>query len=97
MLVRPSLAAEEQTLAVEPDAAQIRNGGSDIVGRCGGAHTDDGADTRGARRRDTRGCVLEHRAPVGRYGKALCGEQIRIGERFPMFDVLARDKHVRGH
>src|SRR5689334_5821449 len=66
-----------QVAAVEPDSAQIPDGRGDTAGGGGLADTDDRGDARGTRRRDSGGCILEHRTALGCNPEALRGEQVR--------------------
>jgi len=87
---------DTQTVSVEADAAQIRNGQGDTGSAGVGADADDGGDACGPGCRDPGGRVLEHRAVPGRYSQAVCGEEVGIGKGFSLFDVFACDEYVRG-
>ena len=83
-----------QPTRCEADAAQIGNGHSDTGSGGDVADADDGVDACRTRCRDSGGRVLEHRATFGRYLQALRGEQVGVGEGFPVFDVFACDQDV---
>jgi hypothetical protein len=88
-------AVDLQTLSVEADAAQIRDGGRDVFCRGCGADADDGFDT-GRAAAMPAGASSNTATTFGRHAKALRGEPVGVRERFPAFDVFACDQDVRG-
>ena len=79
-----------QLLPVEADAAEIGHGHGD-TGSGGGTDADDGGDAGGPRRCDSGGRILEYGATLRGNLQAPCGKQVRIGERFAVFDVFTGD------
>src|SRR3954467_14467911 len=85
---------DAQMVSVEAHTAQIRNGHSDTGCGRDGADPDDGLDAGSTRGRDSGGRVLEHRATLRRHPQALRGQQVGVGEGFPVFDIFAGHQYV---